>query len=204
MILNRYYIAIVLSLLITSIGGCKVFQDFSEKRKVTKEKQAERKLEWQAQKEAEKEQAKLELEESKKEIDKEAEINDSDSLFFSYEKTPCFGRCPSFKLKIYNSGYSTYDGTNFVDYIGFYKTNFDQTFLDRISLTLDSAGFYDMYDQYDNSNVMDLPSTIIEAKINGVNKKVIGRYNLPQEFKELRKNLDNIFENVEWEAHSKN
>jgi len=33
-----------------------------------------------------------------------------DSLFVSLSRTPCYGRCPIYKLDIYDSGYSEYEG----------------------------------------------------------------------------------------------
>jgi len=127
-----------------------------------------------------------------------------DSLYLSYEKTPCFGRCPTFQLKVYQSGFATYNGTNFVDFIGYYKYKFNQETLDKIKMALHESDYFNMKDSYDNEHVTDLPAKIIGANMDGVSKTVVGRYNLPTEFKELYKKLDNIFENVEWQPHSEN
>ena len=125
-------------------------------------------------------------------------------MFLAYERTPCFGRCPIFKLKVYQSGFAVYNGINFVDYIGTYHFTFEKSVLEELNEALEKARFLEMNDSYDNEQVMDLPSRIIEASFQGQRKKVIGRYILPQEFKELTQTIDKIFENVEWQAHSQN
>lgn len=175
---------------ISVMFSCKNFKKFKEAR---------------AENKAEKEQQ-AELEEQAEEVtEKEEEVViATDSLYFSYQKTPCFGRCPTFELKVYQSGFATYNGTNFVDFIGFYKYNFDQETMDSIKAALHESDFFNMKDSYDNEHVSDLPAKIIGANIDGLSKKVTGRYGLPDEFKELYKALDKIFENVEWTPHSGN
>jgi len=185
---NIFFFAFIFSL--AAALGCKNIKKFKEAR---------------AENKAEKEQV-VEIDETVNELEevKEEVVIESDSLYFSYQKTPCFGRCPTFELKVYQSGFATYNGTNFVDFIGFYKYSFDQETLDSVKSALHESDFFKMKDSYDNEHVTDLPAKIIGANIDGISKTVTGRYNLPDEFKELYKTLDKIFENVEWQPHSEN
>ncbi|MBK8499497.1 MAG: hypothetical protein IPL52_11950 [Flavobacteriales bacterium] len=34
----------------------------------------------------------------------------ADSLFFTIERTPCFGTCKAYRIEVYRSGYATYNG----------------------------------------------------------------------------------------------
>ena len=52
----------------------------------------------------------------------------ADSLFFSIERTPCFGACRAYSIKIYRSGFATYEGRMNVDLMGTHST--------RIALSL--------------------------------------------------------------------
>ncbi|MEM7162977.1 MAG: DUF6438 domain-containing protein [Bacteroidota bacterium] len=174
--------------------GCKNIQKFKESReelKASNEEQTEV-------------IADILIEESPDSSEVIEEVTNTDSLFFAYERTPCFGRCPIFQLKVYQSGFAVYNGTNFVDYIGIYKYRFEQSTLNELKNALNSADFFAMQDVYDNEQVMDLPARIVEANFDGNKKKVMGRYNLPKEFKELTQTIDKIFENIEWKAHSEN
>ena len=42
----------------------------------------------------------------------------ADSLFFTLTKTPCFGKCPAYTVKVYRSGFSTYNGKSHVEKTG--------------------------------------------------------------------------------------
>ena len=185
-----------------SISGCKDFRKFKESRSELKQ---EKKVRKDARKEEKENLASAEIDdiETPKEVE-ELKTNNTDSLYFSYKRTPCFGRCPIFKLKIYNSGYATYDGTNFVDYIGLYKASISKGTLDSLESALKEANFFWLEDAYDNENVTDLPSRIVEVNLNGKHKKVIGRYQFPEELKQLYIKLDKLFEHIEWEPHSEN
>lgn len=198
-----YLAVICIAVAMISVSGCKDFKQFKESRSELKQEKKERKEALKAEKEAQKSDI-VEVEKVENVEVIEEKDNAGDSLYFSYQRTPCFGRCPIFKLKVFNSGFATYDGTNFVDYIGLYKAQISQKTLDELEDALKEANFFWLDDSYDNENVTDLPSRIIEVNLNGKYKKVVGRYQFPEELKELFKKLDKLFENIEWEPHSEN
>ena len=108
-----------------------------------------------------------------------------DSLFCRYERTPCFGRCPVFELKIYRSGYAVYEGKNFVDLIGFYHTTFTATSLQKINDTAEAIKYFSLKDSYDNPYVTDLPTITTEIHTEKHNKSVAARYQSPAELQTL-------------------
>src|SRR5262245_38911323 len=55
-----------------------------------------------------------------------------DSLFFHMERTPCFGRCPVYKLDVYRSGYATFDGSQNTPLIGQYRTWVSRDRMERL------------------------------------------------------------------------
>ena len=42
-------------------------------------------------------------------------------LLASIERTPCFGKCPTYKISIYQSGYVIYEGKQHVKNIGLFS-----------------------------------------------------------------------------------
>jgi hypothetical protein len=121
----------------------------------------------------------------------------ADSLFFSLERTVCFGQCPSYRIQVYRSGHVVYEGRNFVEPEGLHRGTVSA---DTMALLLNKAetlGFFDLDDKYDGQ-VTDLPSTIIRVVANGKDKKVIGRVGTPASFKSLATAADELLLSLRW------
>lgn len=195
---------IVLILLVSMSGGCR-FKEFKEARALKMERQAERKAAYEAQKLAE-EQAAKEAEE-KARMEAEAQemapvgpIQIQDSLFLHYERTACFGRCPIFKIKVYESGYTTYEGVNFVENMGYYYHRIDERIISELYAAIADADYFSLEDRYDRDNVMDLPSKIFEVNAMGRNKRIVARMDVPQPLLDFADTIERIFKDVPWRA----
>jgi hypothetical protein len=81
----------------------------------------------------------------------------NDTVILSIERTPCFGRCPVFELKVYKNGYTTFEGKMNTDKQGLYMCNTKKEVLDSIFLRANTINFFNLQDEYD-SPVTDLPS----------------------------------------------
>ncbi len=122
---------------------------------------------------------------------------EADSLFFSLERTPCFGQCKTYRISVYRSGFAVYEGSSFVERIG---THHGRVGSDTLALLLRKAGeidFFNMQDRYD-SQVTDLPSTIIQVVANGRNKKVVGRVGTPPALKAFAAYADELLFPLPW------
>ena len=120
-----------------------------------------------------------------------------DSLFASIERTPCYGQCPTYSIKIYKSGYVVYDGIRFVDKMGTYSTRISERKIQAIINKANEIGYFDLNDVYD-SPVTDLPSTITYLSVNGQKKRIKDRVRGPEKLREYEKYFDSIFEDLEW------
>lgn len=187
--INVLKVILVISTVAFLAGSCQKFRDHKKARMTLKEKKEERKNTENV---------------SNDTLTLETEKVVSDSLFFYYEKTPCFGRCPIFKLTIYHSGFATYDGINFVDNIGFHKAKLKFEQMGKIRDLLNGINFFSLDDTYDNEHVMDIPARIIEARYDGKKKRILARYQAPQELRDVFNEIDKLFENTEWEPYSSN
>ncbi|MDZ4823608.1 MAG: DUF6438 domain-containing protein [Flavobacteriales bacterium] len=122
----------------------------------------------------------------------------TDSLHIFYGRTPCFGMCPYFELKVYTSGYAVYEGKNFVDRIGFYHTTFDKASLQKVLTVAESIGYFSFLDSYDNDKVTDLPTVTTTLTKDGNHKTVASRYKAPRELEQLYHELDFMIEDAKW------
>lgn len=129
--------------------------------------------------------------------DQRAGTQVKDSLFASIERTPCFGRCPTYSVKIYKSGYVIYEGIRFVDKLGTYSTRISEREIQAIINKANEIGYFELNEVYD-SPVTDLPSTITYLSVNGQKKRIKDRVSGPEKLREYEKIFDGIFENLEW------
>lgn len=117
----------------------------------------------------------------------------ADTLVY-YQRTMCFGSCPSFIFIAKSDGRCYYEGQNFVDLIGEYQGICEQELIQPI-LDLAAAMRYDtLQSVYDNPMVTDLPSVITEIE----GKRVINRYGGPR-LKSLYSAIDEVIARINWE-----
>jgi len=121
---------------------------------------------------------------------KGAEIKEvKKELVISLERTPCYGTCPIYKMKIFSDGSAFYHGERFVEKIGNYEFSVSKETLNYILKKADDIGFFELEDKY-TANITDLPKTITFIK-NGKNKKrVVDYYGAPKTLKEFESLVD--------------
>lgn len=112
-----------------------------------------------------------------------------ESLFLSMERTPCFGKCPNYKITIFNTGRVIYEGFNFVEKKGKFETQLTSVQLKEIKSQMKIINIYSMKDKYD-SNITDIPSCLIYINDNGKKKKIYDRYGAPDKLREFEKLID--------------
>jgi len=120
-----------------------------------------------------------------------------DSLFASIKHTPCYGRCPIFSAKIYNSGYAVYEGKRFVERIGVYSTRFSKDQMDQIIKKANDIGYFSLEDQYDRP-VTDFPTTHTTLNAGRKSKTIKNRVGGPESLKEYENFLDSLLNNASW------
>ena len=120
-----------------------------------------------------------------------------DSLLFSIKKTPCLGPCPEYEFKVYQDGWASYQGKNFVDMLGIYTGNLTVRQMNAIDEAFRKAHFYAFRDMYDDAR-LDIPSIIIEYHGPQGVKKVVARTEIPHSFRVLAVDLEEIADQIKW------
>lgn len=132
----------------------------------------------------------------------EKPVTPRDSLVIAFEKTPCFGRCPVYKVKVYESGFAVYEGINFSEKLGMYATTLSKEKIERIYQSALEIDFFELDAEYDNSGVSDLPATITMINMNGRQQKVKARYNAPEKLQIFQENLAVTLSENNWQPYS--
>lgn len=125
-------------------------------------------------------------------------ITPKDSLFAHINRTPCFGKCSVYSLKIYNSGLVIYKGNNFVKRLGRYKTVLNKEQMIKFIEKAKSINYMRYDDSYDNKLVTDVPSSTTSIVIDKVRKQVYKRFDYPKEINEFEKLFDDLLELDNW------
>jgi len=117
-----------------------------------------------------------------------------DSLVLSLERTPCFGQCPVYRVKVYESGYATYEGINFVDRMGHFYTRLTDAEVQAIRSAAEAGGFFGFEEQYDLQGLQDLPDNILQISDGNQVHRVNARFEIPRRvqtfFEAMIKRLD--------------
>jgi hypothetical protein len=121
----------------------------------------------------------------------------TDSLFFSFERTPCFGMCPAFRLNVYRSGYATYEGRSHVEREGMHEGRVGMDTLALLLKEAEAIGFFALEDRYD-SQVTDLPSLIIRIVSKGRDKKVVARVGYPEKLRNYATFVEELMLPLAW------
>lgn len=112
-----------------------------------------------------------------------------ESLFLTMERTPCFGKCPSYKITIFNTGNVVYEGFNFTEKEGKYTKKLTQKQLTEIQSQIEVIGLFELKDKYD-SQITDIPSVHLYVVYKGNKKKILDRVGGPNELKQFEKLID--------------
>ena len=118
-------------------------------------------------------------------------IENQKELIISLEKTACFGRCPVYKIIIYNNGECLYNGIKFVKKSGEYNLKINKREIDKILSQAKEIGFDNLKNEY-SEMITDLPTTYIMIN----NKKIKDYYGAPKELKELESLIESMILNL--------
>lgn len=122
----------------------------------------------------------------------------SDSLFASLARGFCFGTCPVYEVKIYKSGFATYEGKANTDMIGTFTARFSKEQLASLTKVAKQINYASFEDVYDNPNITDLPEHTSSIVIEGKRKQVKRRIGHPQSILVFEKQIDELVSEAQW------
>jgi len=119
--------------------------------------------------------------------------------FAGYQKTPCYGTCPVYQVKIFSDGKATWFGRMNVERKGWYEGEVSKDVLKRIREKVHEVNFLDFENQYPTGQrVADLPTTITTIRIGDMEKIVRNTHDAPEKLKEFEKFMEEMIEDIAW------
>lgn len=88
-------------------------------------------------------------------------ISEEKNTLLSIRKTPCFGECPVYSVKVDKEGNVTYNGVDYVLVKGIQEFKLTEEQLKELNEKLIKKGFDSFKEVYDNPKVLDLGNTFI-------------------------------------------
>lgn len=114
-----------------------------------------------------------------------------ESILVSLERTPCFGKCPTYKYSIFNTGRIIYHGEANVENLGSYSARLSDEQVKEIITQIEVQNIFAMNDKYD-AKITDIPSTLLIINLNGKKKKIFDRHGAPNALKDFEKFIDRL------------
>ncbi|HEX5003475.1 MAG TPA: DUF6438 domain-containing protein [Bacteroidia bacterium] len=138
----------------------------------------------------------------KKAVEESTAATTADSLVAYIERTPCFGRCPNYSIRLYQSGYAVYEGYNNVPNIGRYFTRISGQEVKSIGEKAKALHFFELNDSYRNPHLTDFPTVFIEVNYDHLHKKIV-HYDAdpPKALLEMEDFIDAVFKDRKWQLH---
>ncbi len=147
---------------------------------------------------------------SKKNAEKSSEQNQStdnqkektSNIFFSLEKTPCYGECPVYKFVIYQNGTAKYNGKQFVEKAGEFRSENVQKEKKAIADFAKKINYFELAGKYpkDKKAPSDFSQTITYLSTQKKSHKVVNKgMGAPAKLKKFESYTDSILKQVDWQ-----
>lgn len=116
------------------------------------------------------------------------------------QRTSCYGKCPTFKIKLYSDGKVIYQGKANVERMGRFVAFCEPQQFESIFTAAEQANYFVLRSQYpeDGRKLSDLPKTITYLKRNGLEKRVINNFDAPADLVQFEHWLDDFFASLDW------
>ena len=116
------------------------------------------------------------------------------------QRSSCYGKCPSYSIKLFSDGRAIYHGKANVDKQGYFEAFCNPQNFEEIFTAAEQANYFVMRSQYpvDGRTLPDLPKTITYLKRNGLDKRVIDNFDAPVSLVRFENWLDDFFDGLDW------
>jgi hypothetical protein len=112
-------------------------------------------------------------------------------MILHFRKTPCFGNCPVYYTYINSDGTGFYEGIRNVNEVGQFSFQLDENQLSIVKEKMEKLNYLSLEDFYD-SPITDVPSTIITFNLNRKKKQILSRYESPEKLMTFIKEMEEI------------
>jgi len=114
-----------------------------------------------------------------------------EDLLIELKRTPCYGTCPVYTVKIDKNGKGLFEGVENVDQIGRFSFSLSQDELIELENAFLQVDFYQLNNIY-YAQVSDLPTTYITYNKDGNRKKIMDYYGAPEKLRTLENSIESL------------
>lgn len=123
-------------------------------------------------------------------------MDNKHQVTITLERTPCFGRCPVYRVEMNESGNVVYTGIKYVAVEGIQRYTIEPEKVAQLVEEFNRIHYFSLMDRYD-ATVTDQPTVITSITIDGKTKRIENYYAAPEVLKQLEKKIDEAA-NVAW------
>jgi hypothetical protein len=125
----------------------------------------------------------------------------------SLERTPCFGKCPVYRIAVSPTGTVTYEGKAHVRHLGVATAQIPAEQVDALLSDLDKAGYFSFASRYTSGEpscgryATDSPSAITSVQLRGRTKRIEHDYGCgaaPSPLVVLEHQIDEVLGSGRW------
>ncbi|MFT4533934.1 MAG: hypothetical protein ACJA1A_002670 [Saprospiraceae bacterium] len=128
---------------------------------------------------------------------KKAKNINKDEIRFSLKKSACFGKCPTYKLTVTQSGYATFEGVANTDKLGIYGKQISNEQFKHVVKQFEDSDFESFPIKF-KSQIADLPASTIGYHNGEMYKEVSGKEERPEQVMQLQFLLEKIADSGDW------
>ncbi len=115
-----------------------------------------------------------------------------------YQKTSCFGSCPSYSVEFYNDGSVNWNGRENVLPLGQKRSKISPEAYEKLEAKARAINFLNLKDAYPEAQIPDASATILYMNIDGREKEVTDIVDAPKGLNELEKMFDETIQKLGW------
>lgn len=127
-------------------------------------------------------------------------LDNTDTILY-YQRSACFGFCPTFNYTVFANGIVRYNGQQHVDRLGNYYALATDAWWDSIKIQMRICQFFELKELYPvepELYIPDLPNTIVLIKELGLRKKVTDNHHAPKPLKDFEIFLEEQFKKLDF------
>ncbi|MFN0176403.1 MAG: DUF6438 domain-containing protein [Saprospiraceae bacterium] len=115
-----------------------------------------------------------------------------------YQKTSCFGTCPSYIVEFYNDGSVNWNGRANVLPLGQKRSKISADAYEKLEAKARAINFLNLKNSYPEEQIADASATILYMNIDGREKQVSDIFEAPKGLDELEKMFDDLIRKLGW------
>jgi hypothetical protein len=127
----------------------------------------------------------------------------TDAPVIFLKKTPCFGKCPVFEIRIAGNGAAEWKGTKNVERLGNYTAQIPAAIMAEIMTEAESIGYFKFESQYpaNGKKIADFPLTITSIRFKNQEQIIENNFDAPPALQGFEQFLFQKLDQLDWKMN---